>query len=104
MTTPLVATKNDLTQLLFASGFVDEAKLLRPDAVKLNTTRSGFDKLFRRITEGSLNSKIRIFKQNPVVGFDALFADREVHLVGSRERGQTLLGFVTLFYRTQRIL
>ena len=38
------------------------------------------------------------------MGLDALFADRKVHLVRSRECGEALLGLVPFFLRAQGVL
>ena len=82
----LIATPDDVAELLLARGLVEESELHRPDGVEDDTARGRFDHAIGRVSVNGFQADVRVLVANPVVGFH--FAVRHGELDFRRVRKQ----------------
>ena len=99
-----IAAENNFPQLLLSSSLVDKTKFLGPDAVELYAPRSRFNELLRRITKDGFFPQIRVLEQNPIMGLETFFTQREINLIELGECHQSLFVFIRLLRGPERIL
>ena len=74
--------------MFLASRLVEETELLRPDLVKNNATRGGFDHALGRITVNGLQINIRVLEPDTIVRFHGAIRHRKFHFRGVGKQRQ----------------
>src|SRR5436305_15257111 len=77
LTSHLIATPNDVAELLLAGGLVEKPEPFRPNLVEDDATRRGLDDARFLVAVNGVLTKIRILQPDAVVRFDRAVGHRE---------------------------